>query len=375
MFNTRIITVLGAVFGLILIGIIGALIVINPARDNGHVLAYRDGIGFDYDYYVEDTASGYVINLTQQGNISRDVPVQWFPDGRRIAYVTQDGAIFRIVIHDLRTGDITTVTEDNRRIMMLAISPSGEHIAFNIHGGAFSNGATLYHVADGTLSQLTVESIVANAADLKWSPDGRRLAVNLGAAVAFHHMDSAGAALYQNTAGCLPFSRFTWLPDSESILLTFGQELVRINAHDGTATDYDDPRIDAIIAEWDALTSDPLNNSDPCMTDMQTSPDGRWLAFDLWRYGHSSRPLILVDLTSDADPLMIGDLDEQITVNDWDHSQDILAVRYTPGTPDDPNLCELITINLPDGDITPVDFPCDSDSAGRLHLPGWNFNP
>ena len=99
----------------------------------------------------------------------------WGPDGRRVASVNDCG---KLRIWDVETGDKTGIFVGQRNILWVAWNPGGETIATSS-----DDGLQILDVSGGAIARLTNGFAVRKA---RLSPDGQKLAANIGAGEEFH---------------------------------------------------------------------------------------------------------------------------------------------------------------------------------------------
>lgn len=137
--------------------------------------------------FDEEVARLYVCNRDGSGWRRLDEPgvsafFSWSPDGRRLVYSKRRLAakgryVSDLFVADVNTGNVRPLTR-NLRATDPAWSPNGRRIAFVINQGSRSNLATI-DSNGGDLRLLTNFSRWTDVFTPAWSPDGTRLAFSL----------------------------------------------------------------------------------------------------------------------------------------------------------------------------------------------------
>jgi TolB protein len=115
----------------------------NPGIDTaptwsptGRQLAFVSDRGGTPQIYTMDAEGSNVIRVSFGGSTHHDSPA-WSPAGNRIVYVARVENVFDLYVLDLRTQQISKLTESNARNESPSWSPDGRHIVFtsNMRGG------------------------------------------------------------------------------------------------------------------------------------------------------------------------------------------------------------------------------------------------
>ena len=285
-------TILGAV---LLVG--GGLLFIADWAD----AAGSDRISFasnrteKLDIYVMDINGENLRSLTNHSANERDPT--WSPDGRFLAYTSDQDGTYKIYVMDTRTGEHWRLTNRDEREWTPAWSPDGKWIAFVSGNHEFIPGVkikitTHIYKADingAHLVQLTDRGTNVGPA---WSPDSHRIAF-----VSYHRgnerkgiyvMDADGRRLkriddkeVQALDGIIQ-SQCAWSPDGKQI--AFSMVVPR------------DDRMPLCVIDIDGknfrqLTQGPpiLGNKDdvqfPEIRQPAWSPNGKWIAYVSTNFG------------------------------------------------------------------------------------------
>ena len=102
----------------------------------GRQLAFVSDRGGTPQIYTMDAEGSNVTKASFGGSTHCDSPA-WSPSGDRIVYVARVESVFDLYILDLRTQQISQLTESNARNESPSWSPDGRHIVFtsNMRGG------------------------------------------------------------------------------------------------------------------------------------------------------------------------------------------------------------------------------------------------
>lgn len=207
----------------------------------------------------------------------------WSPDGKQIAFVSKQGGepdSEIIFVMDLKTGKARPVASTNAFILSLAWSPDGRFLAFD-EGGGPQNGERACYILS---LKKKVRGKIPTPNDVScggpsWSPDGRRIAVELqlpgDKVFQIYTLDADGSRFGRltrlsrvKTAGGLPSHDESpkWSPDGASIAFTSG----------GWNMESDDSSI--WIMGWDGSNPRRMIASNMFKDRVSWSPDGSRIA-------------------------------------------------------------------------------------------------
>ncbi len=189
---------------------------------------------------------------------------EWAPDGRKIAFVKNDGVAGRIWIYDVEGGtktylnDNSTENEDNP-----AWAPDGKTIAMTIGGDIW-----LKDLEGGALTRTTAGE---NVKDLKFSPDGRNLSYFNVADGHVYIRDIINGSVTEGEKQ-VDGASAVWSPDSSKLLLlAYAENSWHVNIFDISSP---------------AWTEVPASGSDP--NHLSWSPDGQKILYSSRLYSSST---------------------------------------------------------------------------------------
>jgi len=245
----------------------------------------RRGNGRD-DIYVMDLTIPTPVRLTY--GFADDYHPSWSPDGRQIAFTSDQGGTLGIYVMGSVGGTPTSVAtftvgspESN-----LTWSPDGQQLVF---AQIIKDVSTLFilDIQGGTSRAIDIKT-PGNKTDPAWSLDGTRLAFTLtgGGQSAIYKVNIDGGGLTQLTTdiGVTYKEGKTWSPDSKRIVYSYSSE-----AHDsGKSEIY---MMNADGTKTVNLTNNPANDHWPAW-----SPDGRWIAFASDRDNSNNYDIYILDV-------------------------------------------------------------------------------
>jgi Tol biopolymer transport system component len=250
----------------------------------------------------------------------------WSPDGKQIAYILIEDAIPAIQVHELETGEQTTIFKDATEIIGLEWSPGGDQIAFNAQLGE-ENEFQLYTIRpDGTEFQpLTNDE--RSSAFLTWSPDGQKIVFQI-----FNQVDKHSLIYMINPDGTnqefltkaynpryLSFS-----PDRKRIIyITEGDSVINIkNIETGE---------DALFSEEEyAVLSWPV-----------WSPDGKWIAYTV--HSRLRGEIHLLDPSS-REIIELTNMSQEDKMLAW--SPDSQTIAFQRSTPPESSMGDIFLIDV-----------------------------
>ena len=122
------------------------------------------------EIHVYDSGTGSVQKITD--NTGYDGPLDWSPDGARIAYVSNRGGLY---IYDLGTGGVEQITDDASDDYRPVWSPDGTRIAYMSGSWVY-----VYDLDTGRVERINDPDDGWVTGQPVWSPDGARLLYQSG---------------------------------------------------------------------------------------------------------------------------------------------------------------------------------------------------
>jgi Tol biopolymer transport system component len=244
------------------------------------------------DIFIMHADGSGQVNLTDSPE-PKAAPT-WSPQGDRIVFrVSQDGQD-NLAVTNLN-GIVTPLTDGG---YSPSWSPDGEHIAFVSRRNAEQWPDVSLVTADGSLHHRITRTPAAETRP-RWSPNGHHIAFSTGAHGSVYVIDADGTNQQKLGDGDTP----TWSPDSTQLAFTSTEPGVGIQVVDVTGalrytiagiTPHWSPqgthiafltrfqggeRASMMIVEANGAHPQTLVEDIPWWTDLQWSPDGRWMVF------------------------------------------------------------------------------------------------
>jgi len=376
MLHLRLFTGLVTTLTLVTTLLIAGILALSPTPHNdGVVLAYTDGRRFDFDLYLHDTASGYSLNITRDGvmDMVQPMPVTWFPDGKRFAYLARDGGMSSVRIRDVSSGATHISESEHTGLRDVFVTADGNAVFYTTQTDTGAPLVMQYHLANRTLNPTHISSSYYLSPDGRHTVKGQTLNTEGHFTITIQATDNTEGIIYRSiednmlrAAACvrnagLPHD-VVWQRDSQRVLISSGQHLYWLSAVDHAITPLDDQRLADAIAQ----TSTWSRLGGPCISGLSLDPSERYLVtrignrdiyvFDL--HDESAPPTVLTDTISRRG--------SSVWAIDWLPGRTaLLAVINNGGN------CEYVTIDPTRNTIERLpNFECDFSIAISVHVPG-----
>jgi Tol biopolymer transport system component len=177
------------------------------------------------------------------------------PDGRSVAYVSNQGGQWDVFVTLVSGGSPVRVTNDSRLELHPRWSPDGSRLAFGRVNEAGLIDVWIMPALGGT-ARLAVK----NARQPAWSPDGRQLAYSSNATLWMSDASGANARAVTRPEPPLAHHQPAFSPD--------GRRLAFLRRRDG-------PRAELAIVDLATRAVRELTDADALVTSPVWSPDGR----------------------------------------------------------------------------------------------------
>lgn len=256
--------------GLLMLGLTGGLMLARQSPNDSAWLAYTPKSDLELHRVRRD--GGQPRRLTT--NNAYSYAPTWSPDGRWLLFSSNadgDRDVYRINIMGDEVRQITGEGRDGQTEEDVQFSPDGQWVTVRLWpywAGYPARFEIFVMRPDGTqaipLTGLSSQSVIVNSA--KWSPDGRRLAVNVelpdhaGFAVYLVEADGSNLRLWAKN-----WQVFGWTPDGQNLL--------------GAVFENDDDLSPRLMLMNAATPDQPLLLTDTLLMIQQASiaPDGQWV--------------------------------------------------------------------------------------------------
>jgi len=279
--HTRLAAGLGAALLAFTLALTALALAAGAALPGGAQLAFYASAGSRGAIYLHDFERGVTAPLHDMAG--QVMTLAWSPDARRLAFVTLDDGIYHLRALDIDSRSARLLTDITASAHRPQWSPDGARLAFLSQG---PGTATLYLL--DTDSGEAAAALRGVALGLSWSPDSARLVIGLLPGSDLPPGLYALAAACAGRDGCAPApiggttvndQMPAWSPDGARLAFLSQREgSWQVYTLDAACTGAGS----ACATAAQRLTFEPGIAS---ATQLEWSPDGRWLAFEGWPSG------------------------------------------------------------------------------------------
>lgn len=229
--------------------------------------------GGDATMQIWDAATGQTISTYRVASgDNHSVKIAWSPDGTRLALAT--GSDYLVYILDAATRyHLFTYTKHTVYIRGLAWSPDSRQV-----GSATGSGADMWDAETGC----TIYSVPDCINDVKWSPDGKWIALAAAAPTGVPLLDASTGRVLKRLPHSENVGTVAWSPDNK-LLASDTEDSMEIR--DTSTGNLLAPGAGSSVKVWDVaagkMVSEYLDQR-KLITDIAWSPDGTRLASSSW---------------------------------------------------------------------------------------------
>ncbi|HEX7619856.1 MAG TPA: S9 family peptidase [Anaerolineales bacterium] len=193
---------------------------------DGQLLAFT--VDFDgseaYHLIVHDLGTGEERDLTPHLNCSLQADFSWSPDGKYIAFISDQSGQFDAYIIPAGGGEARLVLDAGYPAWKVRWSPDGFWLAVTVEAGGIDFGSYIVKAEDGSeVCRIADENGPIDAGQTCWSPDGTRLAFTSDVQgfnnIGIYHLATRRIAWLTDGDGEKQFP--TWSPDGTRLAYVF----------------------------------------------------------------------------------------------------------------------------------------------------------
>jgi dipeptidyl aminopeptidase/acylaminoacyl peptidase len=284
------------------------------------------------------SADGRSIRLIPTPPASRPSSIQWFPDGRRFAFLLRSGGTAQIHICETETGEARAITHSAEGVDRYALRPDGRYLAW-ISSASSGKRIWAMDAAENT-EPIAVTEFRAELTAPSWHPDGRRIfflwseAAPKSTPSAVRWLDEPRPAQRIGSVDFKTRQERVWLPDAGFTVLNYkispgGKHLAFQAFPSLQGEDPNDPEPAALrlmnLENENVQVLLPKNGG-PDNSFYAFSPDGRKLAFvapDRLQFRRNGKPRLL-DLETGRQRAWLETDDIDVGNIFWNESSDML---------------------------------------------------
>lgn len=237
-------------------------VVVDPPPLTGTVVFHRQ-TGDKNQIFKVDLATGETTQLTKEGD---NIDPKWSPDGKQIAYASDQGKKFELWLMDADGSNKRQLTQNDFNDWSPNWSPDGTKLVYDSNEVPYAHMYIL-DLATGTSKRLL--NTPGNEGAPKWSPDGSKI---------IYMNDNEGY-----------FNLFTVKPDGSDIvqITDFGQDDRPNWSRDGKKITFRRQTFassffsgsQVFVADADGKNAVQLTNNNAANDWPAFSPDGKWIVY------------------------------------------------------------------------------------------------
>ncbi len=148
------------------------------SQDGRHLAFTVDFDGSEaYHLFVHDLATGEQRDLTPHPKGSLQADFSWSPDGKYIAFISDESGQFDAYVIPAEGGEPRHILDAGYPAWKIRWSPDGLRLAVTVEAGGIDFGTYIVTAADGSaIYRIADDTGPIDAGQPCWSPDGTRLA-------------------------------------------------------------------------------------------------------------------------------------------------------------------------------------------------------
>jgi len=199
--------------------------------------------GENFHLFIHEFANGIHQDMTPGSDFALQPNYCWSPDGREIAFISDQSGVFDAYIMPAGGGTAHCVMATGRPVWDVHWSPDGVWLAVTYEASGQDYGVSLVSLKNQEVLTLAQGDAPLNAYNPCWSPDGRILAFHSDAPNDFHQIglfDLDRRAITWLTDGQANHLSPNWSPDGSSLAYVRAQgttDILAIRAISGQTYD------------------------------------------------------------------------------------------------------------------------------------------
>lgn len=237
-------------------------VVVDPPPLTGTVVFHRP-VGNGNQIFSVDLASGQTTQLTQDGD---NIDPAWSPDGKQIAYASDQGKQFELWLMNADGSNKQQLTQNDFNDWSPSWSPDGTKLVYVSSEVPYSH-IYILDIASGKSTRLL--DTPGNEGAPKWSPDGSKIIYmndNEGHFNLFTVKPDGSGIVQVTDFG--QDDRPNWSPDGK--MITFRRQTVFSSMFSGA---------EVFVADANGKNALQLTNNTAADDWPAFSPDGKWIVY------------------------------------------------------------------------------------------------